>query len=166
AEIEALIKQSVWALARDDYSDAQIEGALRAAWGIDTQLIEDGTYFVATHRSQIIGCGGWSFRETLFGNDNESGRNPRALDPETDPAKIRAFFVRPEHARKGLGTLLLEKCESEAEVKGFSRFSLMATLPGRRLYSRYGYISQPAIQYPLADNLSIEFVPMYKEVSV
>lgn len=165
-EIESLINESVWSLATDDYTEEQIEGALRTAWGVDSQLIEDGTYYIVKNKNQLVGCGGWSYRETLFGNDNESNRSPKTLSPETDSAKIRAFFVNPDYARKGVGTLLMNKCESEAQAKGFTRFSLMATLPGQRLYSRHGYIAQETIQYSLGNSLTIKFVPMHKVINV
>ena len=163
-EIELLINESVWKLAIDDYTEAQIEGALQSAWGVDSQLIEDGTYFIVKDNNKLVGCGGWSYRETLFGNNNENNRSSRKLNPKTDSARIRAFFVKPEHARKGIGTALINKCETEAQANGFSRFSLMATLPGQRLYARHGFIAEAAIQYPLGENLSIKFVPMYKTV--
>lgn len=162
--IESLINESVQGLAAEDYSKEQIDGALKKAWGVDTQLIDDSTYFVVHAGTQLIGCGGWSFRETLFGNDSEVDRNPKELDPMTDAAKIRAFFVKPSHARTGIGSALMKKCEDAACAKGFHRLELMATLPGQRLYSRHGFEAAESIEYPLGGDLFITFVPMKKDL--
>ena len=150
-QIESLINESVWGLASSDYTNEQIQGALAAAWGVDSQLIEDQTYFVIECEEKLIGCGGWSYRETLFGNDNVENRSKTLLYPEKDAAKIRAFFVLPSYARKGLGSVVMNACENEARAKGFSRFSLMATLPGQRLYARHGFVSGEGIEYSLGD---------------
>ena len=109
-----------------------------------------------------MGCGGWSYRKTLFGGDARPERDAAELDPRTDPAKIRAFFVDPAHARKGIGTLLLAKCEAEAKSRGFSRVELMSTLPGVRLYSARGYRGVEQVRYAVAPGVAIEFVPMSK----
>src|SRR6266436_4693555 len=100
--IAELIKDSARSLSRADYSDAQIEGAIATVFGVDTNLIIDGTYFVAESAGKLIGCGGWSKRKTLFGGDQYSRRDAGELDPKTEPAKIRAFFIDPEHARQGI----------------------------------------------------------------
>ena len=162
AALEALIARSALQLGAKDYTRAQIEGALRGAFGVDTQLIEDGTYFAVEIAGHIVGCGGWSRRRTLFGGDSHAERNAAELDPAAEPARIRAFFVAPEHARKGIGSLILERCEDEARAFGFSRLELMATLPGVRLYARHGYVADTPIQHELAPGLTIEFVPMRK----
>ena len=112
----------------------------------------------------IVGCGGWSYRKTLFGGDARLERDAAELDPRTDPAKIRAFFVDPAHVRKGIGTMLLEKCESEARLRGFSRVELMATLPGIRLYSARGYVGVAQVQYEVSPGVAIEFLPMSKSI--
>ena len=114
--IEELIALSARALSVQDYSPEQIEGALQGAFGLDTQLVKDETYFVVETKGVIIGCGGWSKRRTLFGGDRREARDPEELDPETDPAKIRAFFVHPNWARKGIGRAILGRCESEAQI--------------------------------------------------
>ncbi len=161
--LRALIARSIRALGAADYSPAQIEGALRGAFGVDTSLIRDGTYFVAhTPGGEIVACGGWSRRRTLFGGDARSGRDDSWLAPSVDAAKIRAFFVDPDHARRGLGRALLARSESQARAAGFTRFELMATLPGSRLYEQCGYVALPAIDYPLSDGVTIRFVPMVK----
>lgn len=160
--LATLIARSARQLGAQDYTAQQIEGALRGAFGVDTQLIQDGTYFVVESEGRIIGCGGWSRRRTLFGGDSHAERSAAELDPRVEPGKIRAFFVAPEHARKGIGTIILKHCEDEARSLGFLRLELMATLPGVRLYAKHGYVAGPPIQYELAPELNIAFVPMSK----
>jgi len=163
AALQALIARSARALGARDYRPEQIEAALQGAFGVDSQLIDDGTYFVAeTRDGELIGCGGWSRRRTLFGGDSHAERNAAELDPRTDAARIRAFFVDPGHARQGIGRALLERCESEARARGFSRFELMGTLPGVRLYQALGYVAGELMHYPVAPGVTIEFVPMRK----
>jgi GNAT superfamily N-acetyltransferase len=161
--IHALIAESAWGLSRADYSDAQIEAALQSAWGVDTQLIRDGTYFVAECGGRVIACGGWSWRGTLFGGDAQAGRHSEPLDPTYDAARIRAFFVHPAWARRGLGREMLEHCERSARAHGFRSAELVATLPGERLYRACGYVSQGTREYALPRNQSITFVPMRKD---
>src|SRR5215471_13922914 len=158
--LRVLIDRSARELSQADYRVEQIEAALQGAFGVDSQLITDGTYFVVEDDTTIVGCGGWSYRRTLFGGDQRAQRDPGELDPRSEPAKIRAFFVAPAHARRGIGTLLLEKCESEAQRRGFSRVELMSTLPGVRLYAARGYSGTERIQYEVAPGVNIEFVPM------
>jgi GNAT superfamily N-acetyltransferase len=161
--VRHLIGRSIRALGARDYTAEQIEAALLGAFGLDTQLISDGTYFViVTDAGDVVGCGGWSRRRTLFGSDTREERDDAWLDPETDAAKIRAFFVDPAHARRGLGRRILERCESEARGAGFRRYELMATLPGVRLYAACGYVADTPIDYPLPGGLGIQFVPMHK----
>ena len=162
AALETLIARSARQFGAQDYTAEQIEGALRGAFGVDTQLIQDGTYFVVESEGKIIGCGGWSRRRTLFGGDSHIERSAAELDPRVEPGKIRAFFVAPEHAHKGIGTIILEHCENDAQSFGFARLELMATLPGVRLYTKHGYVSGPPIQYELTPGLNIEFLPMSK----
>jgi GNAT superfamily N-acetyltransferase len=160
-QLTSLIARSARELS-DAYTPAQVEGALLGAFGIDTQLILDGTYFVAEADGRIVACGGWSKRKTLFGSDVRSGRDAAELDPATDAAKIRAFFVDPAYARRGLGSAILERCESEARARGFRRFEMMATLPGAKLYERYGYSGTERIQYEVQPGVMIDFIPMSK----
>jgi GNAT superfamily N-acetyltransferase len=130
---------------------------------VDSSLIRDGTYYVVENaRGELVACGGWSRRRTLFGSDARVGRDEAQLDPRTDAARIRAFFVDPQHARRGLGRLILERSETQARAAGFVRFELMATLPGVRLYEQCGYRPAAAIEHPMADGLVICFVPMSK----
>jgi GNAT superfamily N-acetyltransferase len=164
--IGALIARSIRQLGAADYTPAQIEGALQGAFGVDTSLIRDQTYFVVIAGSgALLACGGWSRRRTLFGADTRVERDDALLDPQLDAARIRAFFVDPAHARRGLGRLMLEHCEAEAVRSGFSRFELMATLPGKRLYERCGYTAREPLTYPLPGGERITFVPMWKALS-
>ena len=164
--LRALIARSIRALGAADYSSEQIDVALESAFGVDTALIRDGTYFVATSGSgELLACGGWSRRRTLFGSDGRADRDESWLDPATEPAKIRAFFVDPAHARAGLGRAILERSEREAREAGFSSFALMATLPGVPFYERCGYQAAPAIVHTLPGGLPIRFVPMARKAS-
>lgn len=162
AELVELIARSARELSADDYTPEQVEGALRGAFGVDTQLIQDRTYFVAEADGKLVACGGWSKRRTLFGGDAGAGRDAAELDPSTDAAKIRAFFVDPAYARRGLGSAILARCETEAAACGFRRFEMMATLPGARLYARYGYSGTQHIEYEVQPGVMIEFIPMKK----
>ena len=161
----ALIARSARALSAGDYTPEQVEGALAGAFGVDTQLVLDGTYFVVEDDPGIAGCGGWSYRKTLFGGDAHTQRDAAELDPRTDAAKIRAFFVDPAHARQGIGRALLEHCEQAARERGFSGCELMATLPGLKLYRECGYVPEAPVQHRLGSGLTIEFVPMSKRLS-
>jgi GNAT superfamily N-acetyltransferase len=168
--IRALIEISAHALSVGDYTREQIDGALQGAFGVDTQLLKDGSYFVAQSAARtgaplLAGCGGWSFRRTLFGGDARTDRDPQPLDPRVDAAKIRAFFVHPDWARRGIGAALLERCEQAAHAAGFRRFELMATLPGVRLYQARGYVPGEMIHWSLPNGLSIQFIPMTKQVA-
>jgi GNAT superfamily N-acetyltransferase len=161
--LRELIARSIRDLGAGDYTPAQIEAALLGAFGVDTALIRDQTYFaVIDDADEIVGCGGWSRRRTLFGSDTRASRDDSWLDPTSDAARIRAFFIDSRHARRGLGRLLLERCEAEAMRAGFSEFALMATLPGKRLYENSGYIAEAPIEHPLPGGLHITFVPMKK----
>ena len=108
--------------------------------GLDTQLIDDGTYFLVEADGELAGCGGWSRRATLYGSDDTPGRSAALLDPATDAARIRAMYTHPAHARKGVGTLILSLCENAARGEGFSKVELMSTLSGEPLYRRSGYL--------------------------
>lgn len=160
--LEQLIRLSATVLARDDYSQAQIEAALKGAWGVDTQLIRDGTYFVAESNDELVACGGWSRRKTLFGSDARSGREPELLDSARDAARIRAFFVHPNFARQGIGRIFLERCEREAKEEGFRSAELVATFPGVRFYEQCGFVEVERKDYPLEAGITIAFVSMKK----
>lgn len=162
--LERVIAESVWGLGRQDYTDPQIQAALGGAFGVDTQLILDGTYFVVEANQEIVACGGWSYRKTLFGSDAQTGRESEVLKPGLDSARIRAFFVRPDWARQGIGSMLLERCEAEARARGFCSMELVATLPGERLYRKFGYVAAGRREYPLDEQITIAFVPMKKDL--
>ena len=162
--LEALIAESARGLSRQDYTDAQIETALGTAWGVDTELIQDETYFVVEDGGEIVACGGWSRRRTLFGGDGQAGRSSELLNPRHDAARIRAFFVRPTHARRGIGGMLLRHCEEEARRWGFQQVELVATLPGERLYFAFGYAANERIAHRLSGSLTIPFVSMGKKL--
>lgn len=164
--LTALIALSARTLSAADYSPAQIDGALRGAFGVDTQLIRDQTYFAIERSAELVACGGWSYRRTLFGGDARVDRDAAELDPVHEAAKIRAFFIHPQHARRGLGAALLARCEHEALARGFLRLELMATLPGLRLYAAHGFERGVPVHWPLGDGLTIEFVPMSKRLEV
>jgi GNAT superfamily N-acetyltransferase len=166
-EIRKLIEVSVRVLQRGDYSDEQINGALGTVFGVDTRLIEDGTYYVAEvereRQKMLVGCGGWSKRKTLFGSDQRADREDTLLDPNTDAAKIRAFFVHPEWARRGIATRILEHCEEAARDAGFQRFEMGATLTGAPMYAARGYREVERIEVPLANGYSLPVVRMSKK---
>ena len=157
-ELAALIEASVRGLQANDYTQTEIDGALGHALGLDTQLIADGTYFVAeTEDGRIAGCGGWSYRTTLCGSDHLPGREAASLDPATEAAKIRAIYVHPLWARKGLGSRMLEHCEQQAQTAGFQRLEMGSTLTGVPLYNLRGYREQErlAIGLPNGENLTV-----------
>ena len=160
--LHQLIEQSVRGLQTNDYTPAQIEGALGHALGLDTQLVADETYFIAEHAGQpgvLAGSGGWSFRKTLFGSDHGPGRVGELLDPSIDAAKIRAIFVHPDFARRGLGSLILAHCENAARRAGFKRFEMGSTLTGVPLYTLKGYQRLDQVDVPLPNG---EFLPVIR----
>jgi len=162
--IGQLIAESARELSRAHYNDAQIEAAIATVFGVDTDLIEDGTYFVVESDGQLAGCGGWSKRRTLFGGDQYSSRDTGYLDPKTEPAKIRAFFIHPDHARKGIARSILSRCEEEARAQGFRALELMATLPGIEFYKSCGFVETGNFDLDLTDSVKLELVPMRKEL--
>jgi N-acetylglutamate synthase-like GNAT family acetyltransferase len=163
-ELTALIAASVRILQAPDYTESQREGALASVYGVDTQLIEDQTYFVAEVDGTIVACGGWSKRKTLFGADHCAGREDSLLDPSTDAAKIRAFFVHPDWSRHGIGTKVLEACESAALAAGFRKFEMGATLTGVALYKARGYREVEEIAVPLGNGELLPIVRMEKRI--
>lgn len=166
--LHALIEASVRGLQAGDYTQAQMDGALGTVLGLDTQLIEDRTYFVAEATDargcvRMAGCGGWSKRKTLFGADRGPGRAPDLLDPGTDAAKVRAIFVHPDFARRGLGSLILATVENAAQAAGFRRFEMGSTLTGVPLYRLKGYVETEQIAVPLANGEVLPVVKMVKD---
>lgn len=162
--LRGLIDASVRYLQAGDYTPSQLESALETVYGVDSQLIADGTYYAAESKGTLVGCGGWSKRKTLYGGDLWTGREDDLLDPRRDAAKIRAFFVDPAWARRGVGTLILEACESAAKAAGFTRLEMGATLTGVPFYRVKGYIELEHLAVPLANGESLAIVRMAKEV--
>lgn len=189
--LRVLIEMSVRGLQATDYTPPQIEGALASVYGVDSRLIADGTYFAverapgetvgppregvqgeareaeqgtgrADGESAIIGCGGWSRWRTLFGGDHFGGREDVVLDPHHDAAKIRAFFVHPAWARRGIGRMILDACERAAREAGYSALEMGATLTGVPFYQAMGYTTVEALEVPLANGASLPIVRMRK----
>lgn len=163
--IRELIPDSVRALSRDCYSAAQIESALRHVFGPDTQLIADQTYFVVTVGDRLAGCGGWSRWRKLYGGDQLTAAAATRLDPKTEPARIRAFFVAPEFARQGIGTRILQASLEAAAREGFRAAELVATLPGEQLYAMHGFTVVERITDTLPDGVTIPFVRMRRDLT-
>jgi len=164
AALECLIDVSARGLS-PAYAVAQIDAALGTAFGLDRTLIADGTYFVAEAGAELVGCGGWSRRATLFGGDGQPGRSAALLDPARDGARIRAFFVRPDWARRGIGRALLRRCEDAARNEGFTRAELVATLAGHHLYRALGYAGNEPFEHRLTNEITIPFIAMQKPLA-
>src|SRR5258708_1821309 len=175
--LRELIDASVRGLQTRDYTPAQIEGALKTVFGVDSQLIADRTYIVAEvgpaimegrgarkaeSGSKIVGCGGWSKRKTLYGSDHWTGREDALLDPLCDAAKIRAFFIHPNWARRGIGSMILQACEDAARAAGFTRYEMGATLTGAKLFRVKGYVAVKPISIPLVNGESLPVLHMEK----
>ncbi len=163
--LETLIPLSVRSLQAAHYSAAQINAALGPVFGVDRQLIRDGTYFVVEDAGRIVGCGGWSKRKTLYGGDRDRAGEDAELNPQLDPARIRAFFVHPDWARRGIGRSILLHCEAAALKAGFHQAELVATLAGEPLYARFGYTVVERYEAPMAEGLSLPVVRMAKRLS-
>jgi N-acetylglutamate synthase-like GNAT family acetyltransferase len=162
--IQQLIAASARVLSRQHYNDAQIEAAIATIFGVDSSLIDDGTYFVAVSDGIFVGCGGWSRRKTLFGGDQYISRDTSYLDPRSEPAKIRAFFIHPDHARQGIARAILTRCEDEARAHGFSELELLATLPGIEFYKSCGFSERGSLTLDLVEGVTLDFVPMRKDL--
>lgn len=175
--LRQLIDASVRGLQTEDYTPAQIEGALATVFGVDSQLIADCTYIVAEAQPaekqsesesakeaglMIVGCGGWSKRKTLYGSDHWTGREDALLDPLHDAAKIRAFFIHPDWARRGVGSLILQACEDAARAAGFTRYEMGATLTGAKLFGAKGYVPVKPISIPLVNGETLPVIHMEK----
>ncbi len=160
-ELEALIAASARALGRGYYTDAETEAAIAHVFGVDSALVADGSYFIAEVDGALAGCGGWSARRTLFGGDRFAAREDDRLDPAVDAARIRAFFVAPAFARRGIGAALLKACEDAARAAGFGTAALMATLPGVPFYTVHGYRGGSETIYDCG-GVGVRFVPMDK----
>jgi GNAT superfamily N-acetyltransferase len=166
--LREIIDASVRGLQANDYSPAQIEGALRSVYGVDSQLIADGTYLVVEEPTEtgpvIVACGGWSKRKTLYGGDQYAGREDSLLDPARDAAKIRAFFVHPQWARRGIGSMILQACEDAARAADFTRLEMGATLSGVAFYKAKGYVEVENQSVSLGNGEALPIVKMTKEL--
>lgn len=166
APLGELIERSVRALSAGYYTAPQIESALRHVFGPDTQLIADETYYlIENDAGQLIAAGGWSRRRTLYGGDQMKSAEDPLLDPATDAARIRAFFVHPQWARRGLASRLFARCVDDAARAGFARLELMATLPGEPLYRALGFASQERSEALLADGERLPMVRMTRALA-
>lgn len=168
-KLRALIDASVRGLQSADYTPEQIDGALKSVFGVDSQLIADGTYFIAEAKSEnaemiVVGCGGWSKRNTLFGGDQWTERKDSLLDPRVDAAKIRSFFVHPAWPRRGIGSAILETCEDAAKSAGFTRAEMGATLTGAKLFQVRGYVPLEFIEISLENGASLTVLRMSKQL--
>lgn len=164
--LNALIVRSARELSRGFYDERETESAIRYVFGVDTSLVDDGTYFVVTDGPALLGCGGWSRRRTLYGGDQRPvGEVADLLDPSRDAARIRAFFVAPEAARRGVGRALLDACTRAAMAAGFHRLELMATLPGVPFYAVNGFIEEEQVVDTLPDGTPLRFLRMTRDLS-
>jgi GNAT superfamily N-acetyltransferase len=162
--LETLIAESVRALSAGYYSARQVESALRFVFGVDTQLIADRTYYVIEGSTGFAACGGWSKRRTLYGGDLHKSERDPLVDPRTSPARIRAFFVHPSWARRGLARRLYAACRNAAEAAGFTAFELGATLPGVPLYTRLGFKPVERIDEAMPDGVALPIVRMRRAI--
>jgi GNAT superfamily N-acetyltransferase len=152
----------VRALSAGHYTDRQVESALIHIFGVDSQLIADGTYYVAVGGGKLVGGGGWSKRQTLFGGDQMKSIEDLLLDPGRDPARIRAFFVHPDWARRGIGRRIIEACEAAAREHGFHSMELGSTLPGEPLYAALGYTVTKRFDIAMPDGEHLPAAHMVK----
>ena len=166
AEIEAVMRRSVEVLGRSAYDDAQVDSAKRHTAHLDVQMIDDGTYYVVVAGDHIAGCGGWSRRAKLFRGSNaqEVEQQKRLVDKNTEPARIRAMFVDPDHARRGLGRRILETAENAAREEGFSSTILLAMHSGIELYRACGYVPTEPYAFETPDGVELPCTVMIKRL--
>ncbi|HEX9839274.1 MAG TPA: GNAT family N-acetyltransferase [Anaerolineales bacterium] len=163
-ELQTLIPESARGLSRGYYTPQQIESAIKYIFGVDTQLISDKTYYIAEAEGEVVGCGGWSKRKTLYGGDQMKAEQDPLLEPEQDAGRIRAFFIHPDWARKGIGRRIIAACEEAAKADGFTRMELGATLPGEPLYAAMGYEVTDRFDIPMADGTTLPCAHMIKQL--
>jgi GNAT superfamily N-acetyltransferase len=164
AAVADLMRASILDLFPRFYDERQTASAAIYIGELDRTLIDDGTYFVHEHRGEVVSCGGWSRRDKLFSGAGAAADDARLLDPQTEPARIRAMFVRGDWTRRGLGLEILEAAESAARAEGFRRMSLMATLPGEPLYRTYGFREIERVVVTMPDGVTLEGVAMERPV--
>ena len=164
AGVEALMKESGAALFPAYYDDHQTASAVRYVAQADPLLLSDGTYFVLEAGGELVGCGGWSRRDRLYTGSGDFEDDGRLLDPATEPAKVRAMFVRGDWTRRGLGRRIIDECEQAARAEGFRRLALLATLPGVPLYSACGFVAGDEVEVALEDGVTMACVAMEKPI--
>jgi GNAT superfamily N-acetyltransferase len=160
--LQKLIPQSARELSKGYYTPQQVESAIKYIFGVDTQLISDTTYYVAEAAGQMVGCGGWSKRKTMFGGDQMKAAPDPMLDSKVDAGRIRAFFTHPTWARQGIGRRIIQACEEAATAEGFTRLELVATLPGEPLYAAMGYAVTERMDIPMSDGTTLPAAHMKK----
>jgi GNAT superfamily N-acetyltransferase len=163
AELSVLMDRAIRELQAPYLSAAEIEASFEFM-GIDTALVRDGTYFKVVEDGAIIGCGGWSRRATLFGGDHTSGRDARRLDPSSEPARVRAMYTHPGHARRGIGRAVLEACEAAARAEGFRTLELAGTVAGQPLYLAWGFVDVEPIHIVSSRGVPLVFARMTRQI--
>lgn len=164
AEVEVLMKESTVALFPTYYDERQTASAVRYVAQVDRMLLADGTYFVLESDGELVACGGWTRRDRLYTGSGESEGDTRILDPATEPAKVRAMFVRPDWTRRGLGRRIIRECEVAARREGYRRLALLATLPGVPLYLACGFEPLEEVEVALSDGVKLAGVSMEKSM--
>jgi len=162
--LNELIALSGVELSAGFYTDEQAQAITREVYGVDSSLVSDGTFYAIESAGVIVACGGWGMRAVDCGGDHAKTGTDRLLDPATEPARIRAFFVLPSMARKGLGSMLLEHCTAQARGAGFRALELVSTMPGEPLYLRYGFVPVERIEMPLSGNVTVPLTRMRKVI--
>jgi GNAT superfamily N-acetyltransferase len=162
-EMSALMSASIGQLMPAFLTPEQVQGS-HETMGIDTMLIDDGTYFAVEEDGVIVGCGGWSRRTTLYGGNHSAGRDDTPLDPIKDPARVRAMYTHPDHARRGIGKMIIDAAEAAARAEGFTRTTLGATLAGEPLYTKCGYVEVDRHLRPAANGAVITLLVMVKDI--
>lgn len=163
--MNVLIRRSGLGLAAGFYTDEQAAAITREVYGVDSALVQDGTFYVIEKGSVLAACGGWSQRATEFGGDHAKSGIDRPLDPATEAARIRAFFVDPDMARQGLGTMLLDHCTARAREAGFRALELVSTMPGEPLYLKHGFTPYERIELPLSGGVRVPLTRMRKSIA-
>lgn len=162
--IDALMKASTADLFPHFYDPRQTAASVRYIASVDRTLIEDGTYFLIEADGEPVACGGWSRRDKLYTGSGEGAGDARLLDPATEPARVRAMFVRPDWTRRGLGTRILEACQAAAREEGFGVLALVATLPGLPLYERFGFVVTERVEVRMPDGTAIACAAMERPI--
>jgi len=163
SELETLMTESIKRLIGAYLDPARVEASFEIM-GVDTQLIEDGTYYAIECAGRVVGCGGWSRRATLFGGDHSAGRDARLLDPATEAARVRAMYTHPDFARRGIGRRVLGLCEEAAAAENFRNLELVATVAGEPLYSAYGFVVVERIEVPTSTGVTVPCARMAKPI--